>query len=137
VESSELRGTSLRIYLHLLESDSPKGIRELSRELGLPVSTVHYHVRKLKELGLVREVPEGLVVSRRVRLEGFVYLGRRVVPRLAFYSAFFTGVLLGLVGITLTSGDLNPDRVVALVVSAVATAVTALEAYYVRRSLLS
>jgi DNA-binding Lrp family transcriptional regulator len=137
VESSELRGTSLRIYLHLLESDSPKGIRELSRELGLPVSTVHYHVRKLRELGLVREVPEGLVVSRRVRLEGFVYLGRRVVPRLAFYSAFFTGVLLGLVGITLTSGDLNPDRVVALVVSAVATAVTALEAYYVRRSLLS
>jgi len=137
VESSELRGASLRIYLHLLESDSPKGIRELSRELGLPVSTVHYHVRKLKELGLVREVPEGLVVSRRVRLEGFVYLGRRVVPRLAFYSAFFTGVLLGLAGITLTSGDLNPDRVVALVVSAVATAVTALEAYYVRRSLLS
>jgi DNA-binding Lrp family transcriptional regulator len=137
VESSELRGTSLRIYLHLLESDSPKGIRELSRELGLPVSTVHYHVRKLKELGLVREVPEGLVVSRRVRLEGFVYLGRRVVPRLAFYSAFFTGVLLGLAGITLTGGDLNPDRVVALVVSAVATAVTALEAYYVRRSLLS
>lgn len=137
MESSELRGTSLRIYLHLLESDSPKGIRELSRELGLPVSTVHYHVRKLKELGLVREVPEGLVVSRRVRLEGFVYLGRRVVPRLAFYSAFFTGVLLGLAGITLTGGDLNPDRVVALVVSAVATAVTALEAYYVRRSLLS
>jgi len=53
VESSELRGVSLRIYLHLLESDSPKGIRDLSRELGLPVSTVHYHVKKLKELAVL------------------------------------------------------------------------------------
>jgi len=136
VESGELKGVSLRIYLHLLESDSPKGIRDLSRELGLPVSTVHYHIKKLKELGLVREVPEGLVVSRRVKLEGFVYLGRRIVPRLAFYSAFFAGVLLGLTGLTIASGELNPDRFVAIVVSAVATAMTALEAYYVRRSLL-
>ncbi|MCS7099415.1 MAG: helix-turn-helix domain-containing protein [Sulfolobales archaeon] len=137
MSDEELRGASLKIYLHLLLANEPRGVRDLSRDLGIPVSTVHYHIKKLREAGLIRELPEGYVVSRRVRIEGFVYLGRKLVPRLAIYSAFFLGVAAGLVGVTILWGNVNVDRLIAVTSSAISSALTALEARRVSKNLAS
>ena len=137
MSDEELRGASLKIYLHLLVASEPRGGRDLSRDLGMPVSTVHYHIKKLREAGLVRELPEGYVVSRRVRIEGFVYLGRKLVPRLAIYSAFFLGVAVGLTSVTLLWGDVNLDRLIAVASSAASSALTAIEARRVSKNLAS
>lgn len=137
MSDEELRGASLKIYLHLLLADEPRGVRDLSRDLGIPVSTVHYHIKKLKEVGLIRELPEGYTVSKRVRIEGFIYLGRKLVPRLAIYSAFFLGIAVGLIGVTVLWREVNVDRLIAIASSAISSAATAVEARRVSRSLAS
>lgn len=137
MSSGELRGVDLKIYLHLLHAESPLGVREISRDLGIPVSTVHYHVRKLKELGLVRELSEGYEVSKKVKIEGFIYLGRKIVPRLAVYSAFFAGIAAGLLVVSLVWGDLSIDRSIAMVSSMTSSLVMALESYKIRKRLFS
>ncbi|MCX8185243.1 MAG: winged helix-turn-helix domain-containing protein [Sulfolobales archaeon] len=137
MSDEELRGASLKIYLHLLLADEPRGVRDLSRDLGIPVSTVHYHIKKLKEVGLIRELPEGYTVSKRVRIEGFIYLGRKLVPRLAVYSAFFLGIAVGLIGVTVLWREVNVDRLIAIASSAISSAATAVEARRVSRSLAS
>lgn len=129
MSDEELRGVSLRIYFHLLSSDEPRGVRDIARYLGIPVSTAHYHIKKLKDLGLLKELPDGYRVSRRIRIEGFIYLGRKLVPRLAVYSAFFAGIAIGLVGVSLVWGDINLDRLIAVISSTISSVLTALEAY--------
>lgn len=137
MSDSELRGVTLRIYLHLLSASEPLGVRDISRDLGIPVSTVHYHVKKLKDLGLIREGPEGYEVARRIKVEGFVFIGWKLVPRLAVYSAFFAGVVVGLLAVSTVWGDFNVDRLIAVTSSLTSSLVTALEARRIKKSAFS
>ncbi|MEM2196309.1 MAG: winged helix-turn-helix domain-containing protein, partial [Sulfolobales archaeon] len=111
--------------------------RDIARELGIPVSTVHYHIKKLKELGFIREFPEGYSVSKRIKVEGFIYLGGRLVPRLAIYSAFFAGIAVGLLSVTIFFWDMNIDRLIAVISSTISSVLTAFEARMVRKNVFT
>jgi len=112
----ELTGTALRIYLHLLASRKPVGVRELARALDAPVSTVHYHLKRLEEEGLVQRSSDGYAVARALAPPGYILVARRPLHRLTIYAAFFAGLTLGEAALCALHG-LSPDRLLVLLTS--------------------
>jgi DNA-binding transcriptional ArsR family regulator len=92
---AELKGTTLRVYWHLLKAGrGPVGIRELQRTMGLSSPSVAlYHLEKLRELGLLVKDRSGeYIMSEEVKvgiLQQFVNIGRFSLPRFLFYAVFF------------------------------------------------
>lgn len=103
-ESQQLSATTLKIYLHLLEQNKPQGPREIARTLNLSSPSIaHYHLRKLEEIGLVRKTLDGYMAVPGAQIEGYVTIGRRLLPRLKFYALLYTGLLIiELLGLILT-----------------------------------
>jgi len=86
------------IYLHILTSREPVGVREVWRELKLSSpSLAQYHVNRLIELGMISQTSDGKYVAseeKRVEaLRGFLLLYGKLVPRLVFYGALIAGIL--------------------------------------------
>jgi hypothetical protein len=89
---------SWNVYLYILTSREPVGVREVWRELKLSSpSLAQYHVNRLLELGMVIQTSEGKYVAseeKRVEaLKGFLLLYGKLVPRLVFYGALIAGLL--------------------------------------------
>ncbi len=124
----------MRIYFKLFESEVPLGVRELARDLNLPVSTVHYNLRRLESLGIISKSSGGYVVSKSIPIEGFLTIRRKLIPRLLLYSVFFLGVTLGVI-ITLLTSEFSADKVLTVVVSATASIAFLLEGMNIRKKL--
>ncbi|MFZ8783660.1 MAG: helix-turn-helix transcriptional regulator [Desulfurococcaceae archaeon] len=136
MSSRELTETQLRIYLYILTHGGDVSVREIARDLRLSPSTVHYSLKRLEELGYVTRSSSGYVVKKPVKLEGYVLLGRLLVPRLLVYGLFFSGVFTGVLIYTLTRG-LTGERLLALVVSLVASTLFYYEAFRAWRRVLT
>jgi hypothetical protein len=94
-----LSGTTWEIYLYILTSEKPPGVREVWRALNLSSpSLAQYHINKLQELKLIEPTPDGKYqaneMERMDALRSFVILRGRLVPRLVFYGALLLGILL-------------------------------------------
>ncbi len=131
----DLGETALKIYVYLLESKNPKGVREIARELNMPVSTVYYHLKRLEDLEIVRRREGGYVIARAIRIEGYVLLGRKLIPRLIIYSLFFLGFSLGQAYVILTGKSATLDKLLLLALSIVAFALFLLEGLSMRSKL--
>ena len=88
-----LKGKTLQIYWYLLLSGK-SGVREIQKELGVSSSsTVHYHLNKLLNAGLVdQDASEKYSVIEPVKsgiLGLYIKIGRRMIPRMLFYLSFF------------------------------------------------
>jgi DNA-binding transcriptional ArsR family regulator len=125
-DSVELTGTALRIYLHLLASRRPVGVRELARALDTPVSTVHYHLKRLEEEGLVQRGSDGYTVARALAPPGYILVARRPLHRLTVYAAFFSGLAMGEAALCALQG-VSPDRLLVLLTSASAALIFLVE----------
>ncbi len=91
----ELSKTSLRVYLYLLTRNEPVGPREITRGLELSSPSVaYYHLKKLEELGLVKKDNNGYVAVPGLKIEGYILIGRKIVPRLILYSFMYLGLLV-------------------------------------------
>jgi hypothetical protein len=90
-----LRGKTQEVYLLIIRSSQPMGVREIQRTLQFSSpSLVHYHLEKLKNEGLVKEESSGYVADK-IMLSHMVRFGGALVPRFFFYCLFFTlGTLL-------------------------------------------
>jgi predicted DNA-binding transcriptional regulator len=112
----ELGEVSVKIYIYLLTSREPKGVREISRELGIPVSTVHYNIKKLEEKGLVRKDNNGYIIARVVPIKGFIVIGRKLIHKFFIYSLFFIGILMGeIIKATISDTDIDDFLITAIV----------------------
>jgi hypothetical protein len=91
----ELEGTTLKVYLALMKEDKPVGPRDIMRRANLSSPSVAYrHLQKLEALGLIEKGTYGeYTIRQRQSIRGHVWIGRRLLPRLVFYSFFFIGVL--------------------------------------------
>ena len=91
----ELDGTTLRVYVALVNQDKPVGPRELTRLANLSSPSVAYRqLQKLEEFGLVEKTPHGdYAVKQRQSVKGYLLVGGRLFPRMVFYSFFFIGIL--------------------------------------------
>jgi len=122
----ELEGTTLRVYLALMKENKPVGPRDIMRSVNLSSPSVAYrHLQKLEALGLIEKDGYGeYAIRQRQNIRGHVWIGRRLLPRLVFYSFFFMGILSVEVVIVvmrlLTKEPLQYDIVLLVLVTAIA-----------------
>lgn len=97
--ASELKGNTLRVYWRLLRSPSSTvGVRETQKALGFSSPALAtYHLKKLEDLGLVKEEGGEYRLIREVRvgiLKQFTKLGTLMLPRYTLYATIFTTLLV-------------------------------------------
>jgi predicted DNA-binding transcriptional regulator len=102
----QLKGKTLQVYMYMVKRKEPVGVREVQRDLGFSSPSVaNYHIDKLAELALVTQDEYGrYYVVQKVQvgvLQAFVNIGGLAVPRLSFFAAFFTTMLLAYVSLNL------------------------------------
>jgi predicted DNA-binding transcriptional regulator len=114
-----LSGTTYRVYKFIFKASKPVGIYDIQRGLNLSSPSVaQYHTKKLLQLGLIREEPEGYVVDKNV-FENVVRIRRTAIPLQVAYVGFFA-VLLGSLLTVLRPQTITSIYFVALVSSVVA-----------------
>lgn len=96
---SHLSGTTWEVYLYILTSREPVGVRGVWRALKLSSpGLAQYHLNKLVDLEVVSQTRHGkYVVEEKERVEAlrsFVLLRGKLIPRLVFYGAMMLGILI-------------------------------------------
>ncbi len=129
---SKLKGTTLKVYWHLLRSGQPTTIRRLQRELGLSSPSVaSYHLEKLLDMELIRKNAKGdYELMKTVSLEvmnSFVKISQLMIPRYVFYTIFFSTLLV--VFVVGHSHELSIQGVFALVFGGSGFVITAYETW--------
>lgn len=91
----ELEGTTLKVYLYVVKEGEPVGPRQVMRGAALSSPSVAYrHLQKLEDLGLLEKDAYGQYsVKEKANIKGRLWIGRKPLPRLIFYSFFFMGIL--------------------------------------------
>ena len=93
-----LSGTTLDVYLYILTSKDPMGVRDVWRRLKLSSpSLAQYHINKLLNLKLIESTMYGKyrvnAVANVEVLKSFVLLGGMLIPRFVFYGAIISGLI--------------------------------------------
>jgi len=91
--NEELEGNTLSVYAYIVHVDKPVGTRDVTRGANLSSTSVaHRHLQKLEYLGLIEKNQYGdYILKEKTSINGHVWVGRNLVPRLMFYSFFFMG----------------------------------------------
>jgi DNA-binding transcriptional ArsR family regulator len=94
--------------MYMVKRKEPVGVREVQRDLGFSSPSVaNYHIDKLVEMALVTQDEYGrYYVVQKIQvgvLQAFVNIGGLAVPRLSFFAAFFTTMLIAYVALNLES----------------------------------
>lgn len=108
----ELKGKTLQVYVYMLKKKEPVGVREIQRDLNFSSPSVaNYHIEKLVGLNLVSQDEYGryyLAQKAQISvLESFVNIGGRTIPRMSFFAAFFTTLLIAYVVLNLHSINIH------------------------------
>jgi hypothetical protein len=103
--NEELEGNTLSVYAYIVHADKPVGTRDVTRGANLSSTSVaHRHLQKLEELGLIGKNDYGnFILKEKASINGHVWVGKNLVPRLMFYSFFFMGAFAAEVSILLLS----------------------------------
>ena len=96
--SKQIYGKTWDVYLCILTSSDPIGVRDIWRALGLSSpSLAQYHVNKLLNLRLIESTTGGKYVTndeeRLEALRSFLMLRGMLIPRMVVYAALLSGVL--------------------------------------------
>ncbi|MGH9879374.1 MAG: helix-turn-helix domain-containing protein [Nitrososphaerales archaeon] len=108
----ELKGKTLQVYVYMLKKKEPVGVREIQRDLNFSSPSVaNYHIEKLVSLNVVGQDEYGrYFLSQKAQisvLESFVNVGGRTIPRMSFFAAFFTTLLVAYVVLNLHSINIH------------------------------
>lgn len=103
--NEELEGNTLTVYAYVAKESKPVGTRDVTRGANLSSPSVaHRHLLKLEALGLLEKNEYGdYMLKHKANVNGYVWVGKTLVPRLMFYSLFFVGALASEIGIVLLS----------------------------------
>ena len=91
--NDELEGNTLNVYAYIVHVDKPVGTRDVTRGANLSSTSVaHRHLQKLEDLELIEKNEYGnYILKQKTSINGHVWVGRNLVPRLMLYSFFFMG----------------------------------------------
>ena len=100
-----LEGNTLSVYAYIVSADGPVGIREVTRGVELSSTSVtHHHLRKLENMDLISKNSYGqYILKTKKSIEGYIWVGKSLVPRLMFYAFFFMGAFIAEVSMILLS----------------------------------
>jgi hypothetical protein len=95
LDCDELEGKTLNVYAFVVKEGKPVGPREVMRGANLSSpSTAYRQLQKLESFGLIQKNVYGAyVVREKTSINGHLWIGRNLVPRLICYSFFFFGIL--------------------------------------------
>jgi hypothetical protein len=107
--NDELEGNTLTVYAYIVHAAKPVGTRDVTRGANLSSTSVaHRHLQKLEDMGLIEKNSYGdYVLKEKTSINGHVWVGRNLVPRLMFYSFFFLGAFAAEITIILLSTLIN------------------------------
>jgi hypothetical protein len=93
MSSEQLTGNTLSVYAYVVKENRPVGTRDVMRGANLSSPSVaHRHLQKLELMGLLEKNQHGDYVLKEITsVNGHVWGGKNLVPRLMFYSFFFMG----------------------------------------------
>jgi hypothetical protein len=93
--NEELEGNTLNVYAYAVKEGKPVGPRDVIRGANPSSPSVAYRqLQKLENLGLMEKNQYGeYVVKEKTSINGHLWVGRTLVPRLVFYAFFFMGIL--------------------------------------------
>ena len=93
--NEKLEGTTFAVYSYAVKENRPVGTRDVMRGAKLSSPSVAYrHLQKLETLGLLQKNEYGeYVVKEKANIRGYIWVGRRLVPRMLLYSLIFVGIL--------------------------------------------
>ncbi|MGD6806947.1 MAG: hypothetical protein ACQCN4_08315 [Candidatus Bathyarchaeia archaeon] len=103
--NEELEGNTLTVYAYIVHAAKPVGTRDVTRGAQLSSTSVaHRHLQKLEEMGYIEKNNYGdYILKEKANINGHVWVGKNLVPRLMFYSFFFMGAFAAEVSIVLLS----------------------------------
>ena len=95
-EGEDLEGNTLNVYAYVAKERKPVGTREVTRGANLSSSSVAFrHLQKLEALGLLqRDAYGNYMLKEKANVQGYVWIGKNLTPRLMCYGFFFIGALL-------------------------------------------
>jgi hypothetical protein len=96
VNSEELEGITLSVYLYVVRKGKPVGPRDVMKGANLSSPSVAYrHLQKLEDLGYLQKNKYGEYVTKnKARVRGYVWIGRRMMPKMLVYSLIFMSILI-------------------------------------------
>lgn len=99
----ELEGNTLVVYAYVVGENRPVGTRDVMRGANLSSPSVaHRHLQKLETMGLLEKTQcSDYILKEKTSVNGYVWVGKTLVPRLMFYSFFFIGAFGAEIGIIL------------------------------------
>jgi hypothetical protein len=103
VTNEELEGNTLNVYAYIVKTSKPIGTRDVTRGAELSSTSVaHRHLQKLEDMGLIEKNSYGdYILKEKANINGHVWVGKNLVPRLMFYSFFFLGAFCAEVSLIL------------------------------------
>jgi hypothetical protein len=95
-KKEDLEGITLKVYLHAVKKDEPVGPRDVLKGVNLSSPSVAYrHLQKLEDLGYLQKNDYGeYTVKRKAQIGGYIWLGRRLMPKMWLYSLLFLVILI-------------------------------------------
>lgn len=95
-DDERLEGLTLDVYLHVVREHKPVGPRDVMKGANLSSPSVAYrHLQKLEELGYLEKNEFGeYSIKNKAEIEGFAWLGKRLVPKMWLYALLFLGILI-------------------------------------------
>ena len=97
----ELTATAIRTYIYLIKAGRSVGPREVMRGAKLTSPSVAYrNLQKLIDMNLVsKDEYSNYVVKEKVGIKGYMWIGKRLVPRFILFGLIFLVVLAIEIGI--------------------------------------
>jgi hypothetical protein len=95
-DNEELEGITLNVYLYVVKKGKPVGPRDVMKGAHLSSPSVAYrHLQKLEDLGYLQKNKYGEYVTKnKARVRGYVWIGRRMMPKMLVYSLIFMSILI-------------------------------------------
>lgn len=96
VDKEELGGITLTVFLYVVKKGKPVGPRDAMKGAQLSSPSVAYrHLEKLEELEYLQKNEYGeYVVKGKPHISGYVWIGKRIIPKMLVYSLIFMSILI-------------------------------------------
>jgi hypothetical protein len=94
--SEELEGLTLSVYMYVVRKGKPVGPRDVVKGASLSSPSVAYrHLQKLEDLGYLQKNNYGEYVTKnKAHVRGYLWIGRRMFPKMLFYALVFLSILI-------------------------------------------
>ncbi len=144
VNTKELEGTTLNVYLYAVKKGKPVGPRDVMKGVNLSSPSVAYrHLQKLDDSGYLQKNEYGeYIVKRKAQIGGYVWLGHRLYPKMWRYALLFLVILIIeliilIIHFRVETNEFKVFFLLLTLITGLALAVFAVEGYLQKRRKIS